>query len=554
MKKQIALILALVLCLSLTSAAFADEVQPLRVADEGYVIEGDGWYSVNAWCKSGDADLFGRIYYPADFDETQQYTAVLLVHGMTLNADFWHKCYAPELAKAGYICYAFDERNGTTGGRGSYSTPLPEGENPDAENAALEASAALDFVQSLSYVNKDAIYLFGNSKGSMAVQILASRRSSEIKGVVALYGSILNANSILANNESILEHPYDNGEVLVIWGTGDTGYSLENTLGSMALYPSATAVLISDAYHGFGNQANRPALICVEEIIDYIDRTTNGIPNEKKKSSSATKEDLAASEEGYTHEDDGYYFAVHYASEDGVDIFGRMYYPADFDESLQYPVIIASHGGGGTADVWDKAIAPRIAQKGTLVYAIDAQSETDHGRGSYSTPLEGVNAGANKVEDFAKDISIALDFVKTLPYVRQDAIYLMGGSKGGVATQLAGAWRSEDLAGIIVQSGAIEEANKGMVADFEALKAAPFSHGEVLFVQGSEDNQCLVDNAEANMGWYEHYTMVIISHTGHGFGYQNDRSTEVFVDSVNEFIYRTSNHLGEEQSKRTKSK
>ena len=218
MKKQIALILALVLCMSLTSAAFADEVQPLRVADEGYVIEGDGWYSVNAWCKSGDADLFGRIYYPADFDETQQYTAVLLVHGMTLNADFWHKIYAPELAKAGYICYAFDERSGTTGGRGSYSTPLPEGENPDAENAALEASAALDFVQSLSYVNKDSIYLFGNSKGSMAVQILAARRSSEIKGVVALYGSILNANSILANNESILEHPYDNGEVLVIWG------------------------------------------------------------------------------------------------------------------------------------------------------------------------------------------------------------------------------------------------------------------------------------------------------------------------------------------------
>ena len=550
---MIALLLTAVLCLSMCAGAFAENTDPLRVADEGYVIEGDGWYSVNTWCKSGDADIFGRIYYPADFDETQTYTTVLLVHGMTLNADFWHKCYAPELAKAGYICYAFDERSGTTGGRGSYSTPLPEGENPDAENAALEASAALDFIETLSYVDKDSIYLFGNSKGSMAVQILAARRSSEIKGVVALYGSILNANSILANNETILEHPYDNGEVLIIWGTGDTGYSLENTLGSMALYPSATAVLISDAFHGFGNQANRPALICAEEVIDYIDRTANGIPNEKKKSSSATAEDLAANEEGFTHEDDGCYFTVHYASEDGVDIFGRMYYPVDFDETQQYPVIIASHGGGGTADVWDKAIAPRIAQKGTLVYAIDAQSETANGRGSYSTPLEGVEPGTNKVEDFAKDISIALDYVKTLPYIRQDAIYLMGGSKGGVATQLAGAWRSDDLAGIIVQSGAIEEANKGMVADFEALKSAPFSNGEVLFVQGTEDKQCLIDNAEANMAWYKHYTMVVISHTGHGFGYQNDRSTEVFVDSVNEFIYRTSNHLGQEQSKRQKA-
>jgi dienelactone hydrolase len=543
MKKLIAFFTVLAICLSLAVTAFADE-DPLRVSDEGYVIEGDGWYSVNAWCKNGDADIFGRIYYPADFDETQQYTTVVLVHGMTLNSDFWHKIYAPELAKAGYICYAFDERSGTEYGRGSYSTPLTEGV-PDAENAALDASAALDFVQTLKYVNKDSIYLFGNSKGSMAVQILAARRSSEIKGVVALYGSILRANAIMVDNQSLLEHPYDNGEVLIIWGTGDTGYTLEDTLGSMALYPSASAVLISKAYHGFGNQPKRAELICIEEVIDYIDRTANGIPNEKKKSSFATEEDLATGEEGFTHEDEGYYFTVHYASEDSVDIFGRMYYPADFDETQQYPVIIASHGGGGTADVWNKAIAPRIAQEGTLVYAIDARSETDHGRGSYSTPLEGVQAGSNKVEDYAKDITIALDFVKTLPYVRQDAIYLMGGSKGGVATQLAAAWRSDDLAGIIVQSGAIEEANKSMVADFEALKSNPFSNGEVLFVQGTEDNQCLIDNAEANMAWYELYTMVAISQTGHGFGYQNDRPTEIFIDSVNEFIYRTSNHLGE---------
>ncbi len=227
-----------------------------------------------------------------------------------------------------------------------------------------------------------------------------------------------------------------------------------------------------------------------------------------------------------------------------MDIFGRMYYPADFDETKTYPVIIAAHGGGGTADVWDKAIAPRIVQAGgCLVYAIDAQSETDNGRGSYSTPLDGVKPGANSVESYADDVEIAIDYVKTLKYI--DAVYLMGGSKGGAATQLAAARRSDDVAGIIVQSGGLGDDNASMIADYEALKANPYAGGEVLFVQGVDDHQCLIERGAANMDWYELYTFVAISGTGHGFGYQNDRATEVFVDSVNEFIDRTYHHIGE---------
>ena len=47
------------------------------------------------------------------------------------------------------------------------------------------------------------------------------------------------------------------------------------------------------------------------------------------------------------------------------------------------------------------------------------------------------------------------------------------------------------------------------------------------------------------MSWYPLNTFVAISSTGHGFGYQNDRSTEVLVDSINEYIHRTWNHIGE---------
>ena len=196
------------------------------------------------------------------------------------------------------------------------------------------------------------------------------------------------------------------------------------------------------------------------------------------------------------------------------------------------------------ADFWHKCYAPALAQAGYVCYAFDERSGTQGGRGSYSTPLEGVEPGRNTVENYADDMDIALDYVKSFAYVDPNGIYLMGGSKGGATTQLEAARRPDEIAGIIVQSGGLGDDNASMLADYEALKAAPYT-GEVLFVQGVDDQQCLIARGEANMSWYELYTFVAISSTGHGFGYQNDRATEVFVDSVNEFIHRTYNHIGE---------
>lgn len=251
---------------------------PLTVSDEGYVIEGEGYYSVNAWCKEGDNDIFGRIYFPDDFDESKQYPTVVLVHGATLNADFWSKIYAPELAKAGYICYAFDERSGTKGGRGSYSTPTESGESTVFETVE-DAGTALDFVKTKSYVNQEQIYLMGNSKGGLAVQALSSQRNDEIAGVIVLYGvSTEEKKDMVYCYEEMKENPYHNGEVLFIQGTGES-VTLEQTLENMQWYEEGkfSFMLISDAYHGFGNQPDRAANIAIETVIDFLYRTTNGI-------------------------------------------------------------------------------------------------------------------------------------------------------------------------------------------------------------------------------------------------------------------------------------
>lgn len=246
--------------------------EPLYVSTEGSRIDGDGYYSVVSWCKNGEDYIFGRMYYPEGFDETQQYTTVVLIHGASLTADFWDRIYAPELAKAGYVCYAFDERSGATGGRGSYSTPTDDGESTVAD-AAVDAEAALDFVKTKPYVNQEQIFLFGNSKGSMTAQVLASRRNDDVAGMVCLYGVITEEKKqLFADIDKVMASPYSKNEVLFIQGANDTMMTVEDAIENMSWYQDSTFVLISNAYHGFGAQNDRPANICIESVIDYIDR------------------------------------------------------------------------------------------------------------------------------------------------------------------------------------------------------------------------------------------------------------------------------------------
>ena len=45
---------------------------------------------------------------------------------------------------------------------------------------------------------------------------------------------------------------------------------------NMSWYEESELILINDAYHGFGNSPSRPAEICIESVIDFIERTLEG--------------------------------------------------------------------------------------------------------------------------------------------------------------------------------------------------------------------------------------------------------------------------------------
>ena len=280
MKKLIALILALVLCLSMSAVCFADEAITTQtknyrnLSEEGTVIEGDGYKIVIEYCGEEGKRIFGRAYYPESFDASQQYTTVVLNHGGGVNADFWDRYYAPELAKAGYVCYAFDCRSATTGGRGSYGDPTEDGKCSVATYSE-DLNAAMDYMLSRDFVDKTRFYIAGQSMGGATVQNVAAQRSEDITGMIVIYGSISDDNAgMLPDYEAVKANPYSNGEVLFVQGAQDANLPVERTLDNMTWYELCELVYINKAYHGFGVQPDRPAQICAAHMIDFIDRTS----------------------------------------------------------------------------------------------------------------------------------------------------------------------------------------------------------------------------------------------------------------------------------------
>lgn len=245
-------------------------------------------------------------------------------------------------------------------------------------------------------------------------------------------------------------------------------------------------------------------------------------------------------EEGYKETGDGYTSVVAWCKNGEDNIYGKFYYPEDFVETENYITILLCHGGSVTADFWNKVYAPALAQQGYVCYAFDCRSGTGDmnvARPTYSDPTpDGTASG----ETYSEDLLAALDFVETKSYVDTEKLYLMGQSLGGLAVQNVASQRNDEIAGVVVLYGSISEDNKSMFSDYETLKENPYSNGEVLFIQGTEDASLTVERTTENMTWYEECSLVLISDAYHGFGNSPSRAASICIDSVIDFVERTS--------------
>ena len=193
MKKLIAVLLSLAVCLIPTAMAFAEEADP--TIEEGYTTEGDGWTSVVTWMKNGDLNIFGKLYYPADFDESQKYPVIIMCHGTDATHATYEKGQWPmKMAQQGYISYVFDFCGGAPKSLSDLSVMELSGETMQRDIVAVT-----DTVKALPYCNTDKVFIMGQSRGGIMAAMAAGRRPEEYAGMILLYPGMGMIDRMIAN-------------------------------------------------------------------------------------------------------------------------------------------------------------------------------------------------------------------------------------------------------------------------------------------------------------------------------------------------------------------
>ena len=107
---------------------------------------------------NGEITMAGDLYLPRDFDESKQYAAIICVHTGTGVKEQVSGDYAAMLAGEGYVTLAYDASyQGESGGEPRFL------ENPEARIS--DVSRAVDFFETLSYVDSERIGVFGVCAG-----------------------------------------------------------------------------------------------------------------------------------------------------------------------------------------------------------------------------------------------------------------------------------------------------------------------------------------------------------------------------------------------------
>ena len=120
-------------------------------------------------------NLAGRLFFPENFDENKKYAAITVAHPTSSTLSQTASIYATKLAENGFIALAFDA---------SYQG-RSEGEPRDIEdpqNRTTDIMYAIDFLDTLAYVDDDKIGAMGICAGG-GYTINAAKTDKRIKAV-----------------------------------------------------------------------------------------------------------------------------------------------------------------------------------------------------------------------------------------------------------------------------------------------------------------------------------------------------------------------------------
>lgn len=121
-------------------------------------------------------------------------------------------------------------------------------------------------------------------------------------------------------------------------------------------------------------------------------------------------------------------------ADDGTDLYGKLIYPTNFDQSKKYPVIVYLYNGPhaqlitnrfpATGNLW----YDHLAEKGYVVFTMDGRGSANRGL-KFEQAIHG-NVATTEMNDQMKGV----DFLKTLPFVDAERMGIHGWSYGGFMT------------------------------------------------------------------------------------------------------------------------
>lgn len=111
-----------------------------------------------------------------------------------------------------------------------------------------------------------------------------------------------------------------------------------------------------------------------------------------------------------------------------IEMAANLHFPAGFDDKKTYPAIVVTHPAGGVKEQTAGIYAGKLAAEGFVAIAFDASCQGE----SSGEPRQLENPYAR-----VEDISAAVDFLTTLPYVDRERIGATGICAGGAYTVTA---------------------------------------------------------------------------------------------------------------------
>lgn len=119
---------------------------------------------------------------------------------------------------------------------------------------------------------------------------------------------------------------------------------------------------------------------------------------------------------------------------DGQTLVWQMNKPVDFDPTRTYPVVMQVYGGpsgGGVRRAWQPATTQLLTEAGYIVFRLDNRGEGDRSV-AFKTALYR-SMGGPEIEDQV----LGANYLRSLPYVDDDRIAMMGWSYGGFMSLMA---------------------------------------------------------------------------------------------------------------------